>query len=683
MNRTFTLLVALAACDGAPTENSQSESDHRVSVVLITLDTTRADHLGPYGYALAETPVLDGLAARGTTFERAYSSAPLTIPSHSTMFTGRFPPSHGVRDNGDFVLPEEAVTLAERFQAAGYTTAAFPSAFPTNRRWGFAQGFDIYRDPMVHDAASQDWRDQRPANEVIDDALRDLRDVDGPVFAWIHLFDAHWPYEPPEPFASRHPGRPYDGEIAFADSEVGRFLDWFEDAKPNHVITVTADHGESLGDGGEQTHGFLLHDGTLHVPLLVKGTSIPQGMRVDDPVGHPDLAPTLLRLAGLPMHEGLQGRDLFEGGSDAIYSEALTGQFNLGLAPLYARTAVEGRYTEGGWGGFYPHHANRIGTEPTRRDDPELAERLATMRATLDEVIAPTTTLDSADLEMLTQLGYLGTGDVRAAAGEVDPRDVIDVIPLTWRAREAVGARRFQMAQSILDELETRMPNTFGVKQIEAQLLRARGDHEGALEALVDLYLSAPSSTLAQQIGDLYLLQGSYLDAEDWYTTSLEHLGNSPRAMGGLVRVALALGDIERARELANRFLVVYPDHAELNVAMAEILLTDRRPRDALTEARIGLEHLPWSSWSLTVAARAHWELGEPERAIDLLRQAQDVDPLNVRTRALMVSWLIDVKRAAEAVRTIRPFARMLPDDPEVQRLYQEAMALLDAERRR
>lgn len=687
MNRYFSMLCLLLACEGleGPEELDRSkERDPRVSVVLVTLDTTRADHIGAYGYDMSETPTLDKLADTGTRFARAYSSAPLTIPSHSTMFTGRFPPSHGVRDNGDFVLPPEAITVAERFQEAGWTTAAFTSAFPTNRRWGFAQGFDIYRDPMVHDAASQDWRDQRPANEVVDDALRDLEGVDGPVFTWLHMFDAHWPYEPPEPYASRHPGRPYDGEIAFADSQVKRFLDWFTEEHPNHIIVITADHGESLGDGGEQTHGFLLHDGTLRVPLIVAGTGVPKGLVVDDPVGHPDITPTLLRLAGLPLHEGIQGKDLFDGGSEHIYSEALTGQFNLGLSPLFSSTSEPGRYTEGSWGGFYPHADHVITTTPDKTVDiAPHEEQLAAFRARLDEVIAPTTTLDAADIEMLTQLGYLGTGDVRAEAGDVDPRDVIDLVPLTWRAREAMGARAFDRAEIMVGKLEERMPDTFGVRQLRAQLLRARGQREQALEAMVDLYLSAPSSSLAQQIGDLYFTLGAPLEAEDWYETALDHLGNSATAMGGLVRTALATGEVERARELANRFLVVYPDHAELNVAMAEILLLDQRPREALREVGLALEHMAWSTWALTVAARAHWELGEPEQAIDLLQHVRDLDPLHVPTRLLLVEWLLDVRRAAEAVRTIRPLTRMLPDDPVLEEMHARAVEALDAERRR
>ena len=179
---TFEMLLLALACAPAP---------EPLSVLLVTLDTTRADHLGAYGWAVADTPTLDRLAAEGTRFTRAYSTCPLTIPSHSTIMTGRPPPAHGVRDNGDFILGDDAITLAERFDDAGYATAAFTAAFPTQRRWGFDQGFDVYSDPLERLPTELDWRDERAADEVTDDALQTLPTLDGPQFVWVHYFDAH------------------------------------------------------------------------------------------------------------------------------------------------------------------------------------------------------------------------------------------------------------------------------------------------------------------------------------------------------------------------------------------------------------------------------------------------------------------------------------------------------------
>jgi arylsulfatase A-like enzyme/Flp pilus assembly protein TadD len=651
------------------------------SVLIITLDTTRADRLGPYGYALATTPAYDAFALTGTTFVRAYSSCPLTIPSHSTIFTGRYPPSHGVRDNGDFVLGPDAVTLAERFSEAGYATAAFTSAFPTQARWGFDQGFDVYHDPLDRLPDQLDWRDQRTADEVIDDALAVYPNLEGPVFSWVHLFDAHWPYEPPEPWASRHPDRPYDGEIAFTDSQVDRLLTWWDAHHPDSIIVITADHGEGLGDGGEQTHGFLLHDGTMRVPLMIRYPEGEPGARVNDPVGTVDIAPTVLALAGIELHEGIQGRDLREGGSTEVYSEALTGQFNLGLSPLYAYTDGSGRYMEGSWGGWYPADGDAVDVEPVDlRDNEAEGVRLGTMRAALDEVVAPTAALDDDALEQLMALGYIG-GDPTAAAGEIDPRDVIDVIPLTWRVRQMIGSGRLGVASQALARLEERMPNTFGVQLLSAQLLRRQGRNELAIGKLADLYLTAPSSTLALQLAALHVALGAWVDAELWYREALDFQSNSPDAMAGIVRALQAQGYLEAAQEHANEYLLIYPDHAQLVLIRAEMHLVDGRPDLAYGDAWFALGRLPTSPWAHTVTAQALWDLGEADDAIDLLQSALRLDPMNASVRVRLTECMLEVGRNAESVRTVAPLARLYPEDEIVAELHQRAVAALAVER--
>jgi tetratricopeptide (TPR) repeat protein len=668
------LLLALVGCADPP-------APPQPSVLLVTLDTTRADHLGPYGYALADTPAYDRLAADGTVFTRAYSTCPLTIPSHSTILTGRTPPSHGVRDNGDFILGPDAVLLSERLQDAGYATMAFTSAFPTQARWGFDQGFDLYHDPLDRLPTQLDWRDERPAGDVVDDALAALAGVDGPVFAWVHLFDAHWPYEPPEPFASQHEGRPYDGEIAYAAHEVGRLLAAW-DARPGEsVVVITADHGEGFGDGGEVTHGFLLHDGTIRVPLMLRGPGVEAGRVVDTPVSHVDIVPTVLDLVGVPRHEGLQGADLRTGGSGAAYSEALTGQFNLGLAPLFAWTTAEGRTTEGAWGGFYAATGDRVAAEhPLRVGIDEQLATLAQARATMDEVVAPGATLDPDGLEMLQALGYIG-GDPTAEAGDIDPRDVIDVIPLTWQAREQLGARRFELAEQSVSRLEARMPGTWGVDLLRAQLLQARGEAEDALNVFVDLYQRAPSSTVALQIAGQHERVGAWAEAASWYEDALELQAASPEAMGGLVRCRLAEGDVVEARALADRFLARYPDHAELALTRAELLMMDGRPGEARALAEAALQRMPYSPAAWVVVGRARWLLGEPDAALDAYQEALRLDPLHLPVRIALTVRLLEVGRNAEATRAVAPLARLFPEDADVAGLYADARAALDAER--
>ncbi len=656
------------------------------SILFITIDTTRADRLGPYGYEAADTPAWDRLAEQGTTFERAYASCPLTIPSHSTMFTGRFPPSHGVRDNGDFVLGEGQVLLSERLHEAGWRTAAFTAAFPTQARWGFDQGYDLYHDPLARLPTQLDWRDQRSAGEVIDDALQTmpgLADEGDPLFVWVHLFDAHWPYEPPEPFASEHEGRPYDGEIAYAAAQAGRLIDWFDEARPENVIVLTADHGEGFGDGGERTHGFLLHDGTLHVPLIVRGPGFEPGSRSTDVVSHVDLLPTLLDIAGLAPHEGIQGHDLRQGGSDLVYSEALTGQFNLGLAGLHSYTDEGGRYTEGAWGAWYPFAAGEVSVHPEIvRDTTPEEQQLALLMAQLDEVVAPTASLDEDSFAALMALGYLG-GDVHAGPGSIDPREVIDLVPLTWEARQMMGMGRFEDASKALEKLEQGMPDTYGVQLLRAQLTRAEGKLTEAAEQFADLYLRSPSSTVALQLASIHAARGEWSEAEGWYQEALDHQPNSPEAMAGLVHAAHTRGETERARELASQFLEVYPDHAELMLVMAELYLLDQRFDEALFEASAALEAMPQSPWAWSIVAQAQWEVGEADHAIESLQEALSLNRFNLPVRMRLTECLLEVGRNAEAVRAIRPVAGLLPDAEDVQELHIRAEAALEEERAR
>jgi choline-sulfatase len=709
-------VLILACCTGTPVgpQPIQPRQAHdpapeqaRPSVLLVTFDTTRADHIGAYGYEAAKTPVLDGLAARGTLFERAYSAAPLTIPSHATILTGRTPPSHGVRDNGDFVLGEAEITLAERFAQAGYTTAAFTAAFPTQARWGFDQGFHHYHDPLERPPTQLDWSDQRRAEEVVDDALATLSGIDGPLFVWLHFFDPHWPYAPPPPFdpalpacdaseggAQEPTGEPnalqdtcalaaYDGEIAYTDHQLGRFLRWWDQARPDSTTLITADHGEGLGDGGERTHGFLLHDGTIRVPLIATGPAFEPGHRIATPVSHIDIAPTLLSLAGLEAHPGLQGRDLREGGSGRAYSEATTGQYSLGLAPLEAYTDAGGRYMEGAWGAWYEAEGSAVSTEPMQgwEPGPEPA-LLAALVADLDPGHAPEASLDPSALAQLQALGYVG-GDIVAEKGSIDPRDVIDVVPLTWRARQAIATAPPGVAERIIGHLEERLPDTFGVDLLRAQLARRRGYMHEASQRFADLFLRSPSSTVALHLADIAASMGDWSEAASWYQEALDIQPASPEAMAGLVRAAMEWGEPTQAEVLAATYLEAYPDHAELLVIRAELALRDGRVDEAAGYAEQGLERLPGSVWAQTTAAQVLWAQGEADVAIERLQDALRIDPYHVPLRAILTDCLLEVGRNAEAVRTVRPVARLFPDHAELQALHARAGLALDQERGR
>src|SRR5436190_14102981 len=326
-----------------------------LNLLLVTLDTTRADRIHAYGFDGIETPNLDRLAREGVLFEQAIASAPLTLPAHSSIFTGKFPPAHGVRDNGGFFLDDKETTLAERLQPRGFATGGFVGAYVLDHKWGIAQGFQTYFDDFdlsKYQTLSLGSVD-RPGNEVANKALAWLDKVSASrFFGWVHFYDAHSPYTPPEPFKSRYAGRPYVGEIAFVDSQVGRLLAYLDehDLARNTVVVVMGDHGESLGEHGESTHGFFVYQSTTHVPLLVRSPyDSMQGRRVGDVVRSVDIVPTTLELLGVRTSEAFEGASvvpLMTGGKKelgvAAYSEAIYPRFHFGWSDLRSLTA--GRY---------------------------------------------------------------------------------------------------------------------------------------------------------------------------------------------------------------------------------------------------------------------------------------------------------------------------------------------------
>src|SRR4249919_560972 len=297
----------------------------RPSVLLVSIDTLRADHVGSYGYRAAATPVIDALAARGLRFEQAETVTPLTLPAHTSLLSGTFPAFHGVRDNGSFYVGDEVTTLAEVMKAHGYRTAGFVGAYVLDHRWGIAQGFDHYYDDFdlsrFEMAAGIDAA-QRPGSEVVDHALAWLAGAgDRPFFAWVHLYDPHSPYVPPEPYRSRFPATmqgAYDGEVASADAQIGRLIEYLRTSGnfDNTVVVVVGDHGESLGEHGEQQHGFFVYESAMHIPLVVAGPGVPV-RSVADQVRIVDVMPTILDLVGAAVPAPVQGVSLLPLGRGA------------------------------------------------------------------------------------------------------------------------------------------------------------------------------------------------------------------------------------------------------------------------------------------------------------------------------------------------------------------------------
>ncbi len=636
---------------GAGCTAGTREAPDRISVLVVSLEGVRADRLEPYGANQASSPALRALAEQGVLFERAYSASPLTLPSLGTLLTGLNPPGHGLRDARGAALAPEVLTLAEQFLDRGYVTAAFTGTEGAEARWGLDQGFALYSD-----RESSGVRDARAAEDVVDDAIRSLSGMQGPVFAFVELP------------AGTGPERDYDQRLSAADAEIRRLTAWWDRAFPDSVLVVTADHGLAQGEGGEHGAGALLTDATLRVPLLMRGIGaaserVPVGERVADPVGVIDVAPTLLSLADLRVPRWLEGNDLLDEGSDQIYAEATLGWSRLGLSALYAFTDEEGRYVEGAWSAWYPAAGGRVSvqadlTHPT--DD--LAEQLADLREDL---------LVRATFDVVPDLddpGSLG-GDLYAPPGTTDPRDAIELFAMLADVEARLQSNQLWIAERRLRELEERTTDAYGVTALRAQLTLREGRLTEAIAMFADLYGRHPSEGLALQLGAVLSSAGRWDESARWFDLVLAQDPDQPDALAGRVHVALAMGDQETAEVL----LGSAGERPELDWAWAELMLADGRAEDALAYAERAVTAQPGSSLPLAALAAARWELGEPHVALDLLQEAVDADPYDLTLRARLATYMLELGRARRAARLVAPSTTLAPDGGVVQDLYEEA----------
>jgi choline-sulfatase len=347
-------LLLSAACSRPHGEARPAVARH---LVLVTIDTLRADRLGCYGSKDVATPNLDRVAREGAIVPEAAAHVPLTRPSHVSLFTGLFPSAHGIRDNVSPALVPEVPTLASILKGAGFRTGGFVSSIVLSRQSGLDRGFDLYSDRFEADTDDARFLNtiQKRGDETLGDALAWLDQVPAGerLFLWLHLYDPHDPYTPPEPYASRYGGRPYDGEVAWSDELVGRLAAALERRriKDDTLVVVTSDHGEGLGEHGENLHGFFVYQSTLHVPLIVRGPGIPAGGRLGVAAQTVDLLPTTLDLLGVPAPDGtkLAGRSLAPGlrgtatlRDEPTYAESLLPLLHFGWSDL--RSLKEGRF---------------------------------------------------------------------------------------------------------------------------------------------------------------------------------------------------------------------------------------------------------------------------------------------------------------------------------------------------
>ena len=570
------VVIALASCSAKHEKASQPERStlRPLNVVVVTIDTLRPDHLQCYGDENIRTPTIDALAQRGVLFENAVAQAPLTPPSHASIFTGQYPTVHHVRNTGGFILPSSARPLAKILQEQGWDTAAFVSSAVLKKVVGFNNGFAVYDDEMPRQGSKEEFGEdaERPGGETVDRALRWLNAQSGkPYFLWVHLYDPHLPYNPPSPFKEEYKGRPYDGAIAYADEQVGRLLDAVKKKAPadKTIVAVLSDHGESLSEHGEFTHGVFLYDATLRIAFLMAGPGIPAGLRVKQQVRSIDFLPTLISLLGGSAPNDIQGVTLTPAFSGAktntaiSYEETLYPKLALGWAELRAIRTNHWKYIRAPKPELYDLTQDSRETINVIQQHPDevakLAAQLNTMVGSSPSERVELKMIDERQMDQLKSLGYLGGFSPQhydLNGQGPDPKDKVGILKLLYEAENPAAHipqnARIALLQRALHE-DVSNPSLY--HQLGGEL-----EKSGRYDEALRLYESAlqhgvENGRLHSRIADLCLRKGDKDRAIAEYETAARFNPSDLEGQSNLATAYLEKGRVDDA-ERAFKFVV-------------------------------------------------------------------------------------------------------------------------------
>jgi arylsulfatase A-like enzyme/Tfp pilus assembly protein PilF len=658
----------------------------RRNLVLITLDTTRADHLGAWGWKYAKTPNLDALAARGTRFARCDTAAPVTLPSHATILTGLYPPRTGVRDNGTFVLPDRVETVAERLAAHGYDTAAAVSAIVLARRHNLTQGFRIYDDDLGTGYAAGTEVSERQAEVTTASAVAIAGKLKPPFFLWVHYYDPHEEYRPPTRFAdsATGPSRLYDGEIAYVDEQIGVLLSKL----PKDVdVVVVGDHGEMLGEHGELHHGLLLYRAARRVPLIVAGPGVPAGKTEECLVRTADVTPTLLSLAGLPVPAGLDGQSLLPlpaaGGKSCdrmSYSESFLPFFAYKWYPLRSLSTERFFYLHAPKSSLY-----QIPADPDEKTDvaaqqpgalrlweKQLRDLLKRAGETLDSEVRPENVLSEEQRRQLQSLGYVGGGSGGAVRPSLpDPRAMADVADALHDAAADVQQGKCKEALPRLQDIVKRDPHNFPALSLAGSCLEDAGRIDSALalfqRAAKENELSAvPVANIAGCLKKL----GRREQAEKEYRHALAldaSLGEAASNLGQLLRER---GERAEALKVLDASIAAGSYSSEVYLERGLLQAELNHLPEALRDFRESARRNPVNPVPLENAARAAFRLGQNREAVQIYEQLLRLQPSRGDLwKTAGALYLYELKDEDDAVRCFRRALTLEADPAEKQKI--------------
>jgi arylsulfatase A-like enzyme/tetratricopeptide (TPR) repeat protein len=660
------------------------------NVVLISIDTCRADRLSCYGYKRPSTPNIDAVARSGVLFQHALTPVPLTMPAHSSMFTGTYPPTHGVRLNDGYRLDEASVTLARVLHEAGYQTGAFVGGFPLDARFGLNQGFDTYDGRFTRRSEKSSWGTERTAEEVNRPALAWLQEhARKPFFLFLHYYDPHYRYSPPPPFARDYAEDLYAGEIAYVDQCVGEVLTKLRTlgADDNTLLIITGDHGESLGEHGEAKHGFFVYQSTLHVPLIIRAHRASSGRQVAAIVSLVDLMPTVLDLVGLKTPaqvEGVSLRRCLEGGPvpdrrRPVYCES--------LEPATFQCSTLQGLVEAGWKyirapGEELYDLQRDPGEHTNLAGKE-SQRAGRMRgrleATLQEMDAAAprrgaAAVDPEAVKRLQSLGYVGGGAVPSASAfdpsQEDPKAFLPTYTRFDKAANLFYANRNEEAKrELLALIESRPAfiaayGMLAVIALEEHRLAAASEYGARIVEILSASGDAPKqrppttgniftvdlaeahynlANILQQMGKLAEAIGHYEQA----------LSIRPDYIQARVNLGLALvqtGKLEEAIGHYEESLRIRPDGLEAHVNLGLALVQAGKPAEAIGHYEEALRIKPDCAEAHNNLGLALVQIGKPSEAIGHYEQALRIKPDYVEAHDHLGLVFEQAGRMAEAI---------------------------------
>jgi arylsulfatase A-like enzyme/Tfp pilus assembly protein PilF len=678
--RAFTIVcLAILAISsaGCRAERPAKAPDQVVTgrpIVLVTVDTLRADRLGSYGSTRGLTPALDRFAQGAARFTAAVTQVPITLPAHATILTGLHPARHGARTNDGFHLAADVPTVAGAIRERGYATAAFIGGYPLQASSGLSRGFDRYDDEFLRKAGAV----ERPADAVVDSALGWIAERQPrPFFVWLHLFDPHSPYTPPPPFAAAHAGAPYDGEVAYTDAAIGRFFDRLRqlDLFARSTVIVVADHGESLGEHGERTHGTFLYDATMRVPLLVKLPDSAAARLVQDPVETSDLAPTIAAMAGATLG-AVDGRSLLPliGGAAGdpdrpAYAESYYQNVLLGWSPLRAVRTRRWKFIEAPRPELYDLQ-NDPGEQQNRIADRDaLASGLQrALPALPDAGPSRRFSAPAESAERLRSLGYVSGSTVATAASRrVDPKDRVEAWAAIEDGIDQIAHDPRSAQQDFARALSLDPGNGLAMKYLADMSFRAgqfRDAREGYRRALAagfrhpDVFVNLAS--IAER-------EGKIDQARAALTEAVQTNASDADAWNRLGLVEARRGDLDAARRAFTSAMGAAPDRAEPYYNLAIVERRARNQPAAQSRLRDALARNP-------SYPEAHYELGtgylaakQPERALAEYRAA--LEARHDYAEALFGAGraALDLGRSDEARRNYERFIAIAPPEYRAQ----------------